>query len=249
MGKVGEREGRKKQRVSQRRNTAQTQAYIQLPSLQAILACAFCSLIFLMGFMLPTGQLLLWAIPHMSLELPDQLWRYVAGSLGLSLLAMTIITVFALLLAFAARTHNSRLANWSVKISTMGYALPGTVLAVGLLAPIIALDHYLARLGFSTPLLQGSIVVMLLAYSVRFMAVAFSPIESNLLRVTPSIDAVSSSLAVAGLGMLRPVHFPMLRAGVLPAMGLVFVAATNELPMTFMPPPVSLQPRASRTYS
>ena len=248
MVTVLERHGRNKQRYSQMRNTAQKQAYIQLPSLQAILACAFCSLIFLMGFMLPTGQLLLWAIPHMSLELTDQLWRYVAGSLGLSLLAMTIITVFALLLAFAARTHNSRLANWSVKISTMGYALPGTVLAVGLLAPIIALDHYLARLGFSTPLLQGSIVVMLLAYSVRFMAVAFSPIESNLLRVTSSIDAVSRSLAVSGMGMLRRVHFPMIRVGVLTAMVLVFVDVMKELPITLMTRPFGFNTLAVRIY-
>ena len=213
------------------RNAVQARSRILLPSQQAYLACAFCGVIFFIGFMLPIGQLLLWAIPHLSLGLTDQFWRYMLGSFSLSLLAMTIITAFALLLAFAARTQNSYLANWSVKISTLGYALPGTLLAVGLLAPIAAIDHYLARLGFAAPILQGSIVVMLLAYSVRFMAVAFSPIENNLLRVTPSIDAASRSLSVSGLSMLWRVHFPMIRVGVLTAMVLVFVDVMKELPL------------------
>lgn len=243
-----ERQSRHKQRFTNSRNTVQARTRILLPSLHAYFACAFCGVIFFIGFVLPIGQLLLWAIPHLSLEITDQFWRYMLGSFSLSLLAMTIITAFALLLAFAARTQNSYLANWTVKISTLGYALPGTVLAVGLLAPIAAIDHYLARLGFATPLLQGSMVVMLLAYSVRFMAVAFSPIENNLMRVTPSIDAVSRSLSVSGLSMLRRVHFPMIRVGVLTAMVLVFVDVMKELPITLMTRPFGFNTLAVRIY-
>ena len=89
---------------------------------------------------------------------------------------------------------------------------------------------------------------MLLAYSVRFMAVAFSPIESNLLRVTSSIDAVSRSLAVSGMGMLRRVHFPMIRVGVLTAMVLVFVDVMKELPITLMTRPFGFNTLAVRIY-
>ena len=89
---------------------------------------------------------------------------------------------------------------------------------------------------------------MLLAYSVRFMAVAFSPIENNLLRVTPSIDAASRSLSVSGLSMLWRVHFPMIRVGVLTAMVLVFVDVMKELPITLMTRPFGFNTLAVRIY-
>ena len=243
-----ERQSRAKQNFSYQRGETEPSSRIVLSRVQGYLACLFCGCIFSIGFILPIGQLLAWAIPQLSLELTDQFWRYVIGSLSLSLLAMTIITGLALLLAFAARTEKGRLVNWAVRISTLGYALPGTVLAVGLLAPIAAIDHFLADIGFATPILQGSIVVMLLAYSVRFMAVAFSPIESNLLRVTPSIDSASRSLAVSGLGMLRRVHFPIIRVGVLTAMVLVFVDVMKELPITLMTRPFGFNTLAVRIY-
>ena len=130
----------------------------------------------------------------------------------------------------------------------MGYALPGTVLAVGLFVPVAAMDNMLSALGFSTPLLQGTMVVMLLAYSVRFMAVAFAPLESNLLRITPSIDAASRSLGVSGIRMLAKVHLPMVRGGLLTAMVLVFVDVMKELPITLMTRPFGFNTLAVRIF-
>ena len=170
------------------------------------------------------------------------------GSVTLALIAMVLITGLALLTAFAARTDNSRFSAIAVRISTLGYAVPGTVLAVGLFAPIALFDQWLAGSGVTAPLLQGTLVVMMLAYSVRFMAVAFTPLENNLLRITPSIDAAAKSLGVSGLNMLAKVHIPMLRGGVATAMILVFVDVMKELPITLMTRPFGFNTLAVRIF-
>jgi iron(III) transport system permease protein len=205
-------------------------------------------LVFSLAFVMPVMRLLYWAVPNMDTELTTQFWAYVAGSTSLSLLAMLMIAGLALLMAFSARTYNSPFAKIVVRISTMGYALPGTVLAVGLFVPVAAIDNALGAMGLSTPLLQGTMVVMLLAYSVRFMAVAFSPLESNLLRITPSIDAASRSLGVSGIKMLAKVHLPMVKGGLLTAMVLVFVDVMKELPITLMTRPFGFNTLAVRIF-
>jgi iron(III) transport system permease protein len=91
-------------------------------------------------------------------------------------------------------------------------------------------------------------VVMMLAYSVRFMAVAFTPLESNLLRITPSIDAAAKSLGVSGVKMLGKVHMPMIRGGVATAMILVFVDVMKELPITLMTRPFGFNTLAVRIF-
>ena len=197
---------------------------------------------------MPVMRLLYWAVPNMNADLTTQFWAYVAGSTSLSLIAMLMIAGLALLMAFTARTYNSPFAKIVVRISTMGYALPGTVLAVGLFVPVAAIDNVLGAMGLSTPLLQGTMVVMLLAYSVRFMAVAFTPLESNLLRITPSIDAASRSLGVSGIKMLAKVHLPMVKGGLLTAMVLVFVDVMKELPITLMTRPFGFNTLAVRIF-
>ena len=243
-----ERRSRAGQRFSQARSSKSVAGRIYLRGVHRWLALLVCLLVFSLAFMMPVMRLLYWAIPNMDVELTSQFWRYVAGSTSLSLIAMLMIAGLALLMAFSARTYNSPFAKIAVRISTMGYALPGTVLAVGLFVPVAAIDNALGAIGVPTPLLQGTMVVMLLAYSVRFMAVAFSPLESNLLRITPSIDAASRSLGVSGIKMLTKVHLPMVKGGLLTAMLLVFVDVMKELPITLMTRPFGFNTLAVRIF-
>jgi iron(III) transport system permease protein len=161
---------------------------------------------------------------------------------------MLLIATLALLMAFAARTHDTAVARIAVRISTLGYALPGTVLAIGLYAPVVGIDRLLQAMGAESNFLQGTMLVMLLAYSVRFMAVAFAPLESNMLRITPSLDAAARSMGVSGLNMLRRVHLPMVRGGLLTAMILVFVDVMKELPITLMTRPFGFNTLAVRIF-
>jgi iron(III) transport system permease protein len=243
-----ERRSRASQRFSQTRSSKSVAGRIHLSGMFRWLALLACLLVFSLAFVMPVMRLLYWAVPNMDTELTTQFWAYVAGSTSLSLLAMLMIAGLALLMAFSARTYNSPFAKIVVRISTMGYALPGTVLAVGLFVPVAAIDNALGAMGLSTPLLQGTMVVMLLAYSVRFMAVAFSPLESNLLRITPSIDAASRSLGVSGIKMLAKVHLPMVKGGLLTAMVLVFVDVMKELPITLMTRPFGFNTLAVRIF-
>ena len=243
-----ERHSRASQRFSQTRSATLVVSRIRLKVVSRWSATIFCLLVFSLAFVMPVIRLLYWAIPNLDVELTAQFWRYMVGSTSLSMIAMAMIAGLALLMAFAARTYNQPFAKIAVRISTMGYALPGTVLAVGLFVPVAAMDNMLSALGFSTPLLQGTMVVMLLAYSVRFMAVAFAPLESNLLRITPSIDAASRSLGVSGVRMLAKVHLPMVRGGLLTAMVLVFVDVMKELPITLMTRPFGFNTLAVRIF-
>ena len=243
-----ERRSRAGQRFSQARSSKSVAGRIYLRGTYRWLALLACLLVFSLAFVMPVMRLLYWAIPNMDVELTSQFWRYVAGSTSLSLIAMLMIAGLALLMAFSARTYNSPFAKMAVRVSTMGYALPGTVLAVGLFVPVAAIDNMLGAIGVPTPLLQGTMVVMLLAYSVRFMAVAFSPLESNLLRITPSIDAASRSLGVSGIKMLTKVHLPMVKGGLLTAMILVFVDVMKELPITLMTRPFGFNTLAVRIF-
>ena len=243
-----ERKSRASQRFSQTRSSKSVAGRIHLSGSYRWLALLVCVLVFSLAFVMPVMRLLYWAVPNMNADLTTQFWGYVAGSTSLSLIAMMMIAGLALLMAFTARTYNSPFAKIVVRISTMGYALPGTVLAVGLFVPVAAIDNALGAMGLSTPLLQGTMVVMLLAYSVRFMAVAFTPLESNLLRITPSIDAASRSLGVSGIKMLAKVHLPMVKGGLLTAMVLVFVDVMKELPITLMTRPFGFNTLAVRIF-
>ena len=243
-----ERRSRASQRFSQTRSAKSVAGRIRLSGVDRWLALLVCVLVFSLAFVMPVMRLLYWAVPNMNADITSQFLGYVAGSTSLSLIAMLMIAGLALLMAFTARTYNSPFAKIVVRISTMGYALPGTVLAVGLFVPVAAIDNVLGAMGLSTPLLQGTMVVMLLAYSVRFMAVAFTPLESNLLRITPSIDAASRSLGVSGIKMLAKVHLPMVKGRLLTAMVLVFVDVMKELPITLMTRPFGFNTLAVRIF-
>uniref|UniRef100_UPI0026F19D2C ABC transporter permease n=1 Tax=Malonomonas rubra TaxID=57040 RepID=UPI0026F19D2C len=146
-------------------------------------------------------------------------------------------------LAYAGRRHQDRLTQGLIRIATLGYALPGTVLAVGIFIPLAALDNFFidsARrlIDLELPqLLQGTVMIMLLAYLIRFMAAGFKSIDSAMHRVTSNIDEASRLMGLRGIKLLAKVHLPMLRGGIFTALTLVFVDVMKEMPITLMTRP------------
>lgn len=245
---VIERRSRAAQRYSQSQHADLSGSRFVLTGKRRWAAVMLCMLVFAFAFVMPTLRLLTWAVPSLSYDLHNHFFGYVWGTLSLASLAMLLITVLALLLAYGARINQSLLTRFAVRTSTLGYALPGTVLAIGLFAPISMLNHWLQGYGIPTGWLQGTFVIMLMAYGVRFMAVAYTPIENNYLRITPSIDDAAHSLGSTGMQLLRRVHLPIVRRGILTAMVLVFVDVMKELPITLMTRPFGFNTLAVRVF-
>jgi iron(III) transport system permease protein len=157
------------------------------------------------------------------------------------------------LLGYALRRRDDALTRGLARVATLGYALPGSVLAVGLFVPVAALNGWLAdaaaAFGRGWPFyLQGTVAVLLLAYAVRFLAVGHAPIDGQLARLRPQLDESARLLGASGFGLARRVHLPLLRAGLVTAAALVFVDVMKEMPITLMTRPFGWDTLAVRVY-
>ncbi|MEK9967920.1 MAG: iron ABC transporter permease [Ferrovibrio sp.] len=225
-----------------------------LPPLQAALTMMACSLPILLGFLLPGGWLLRLALIEGDGFSLGRLAGFTANSFTLAGLSATVLIAIALALAYMHRIANSRLANWLIRLATMGYAVPGSVIAIGVLLPLAAFDHVINRwseslFGLSPGLLlSGTVVALLYAYSVRFLAVAFNAVDGGLHRIRPSLDHAARVLGETPLGVVRRVHAPLLRGSLLTAAMLIFVDVLKELPATMIVRPFDFDTLAVRVY-
>ena len=206
------------------------------------------------AFVIPVIQLLLWTVEIIGEELNSRYLGFLVHSLYLGIIAALTTCFFALVLSFAKRQYPDKLSLFLVKVSTMGYALPGTILAVGIFIPVAYVDNLLNNVlmsVFSTDagqVLQGTLTVMIIAYLIRFMAPGFNAIDSSMQRITKSIDEASRSMGIKGLNMLRRVHIPIIKSGVLTALTLVFVDVMKEMPITLMTRPFGWDTLAVKIY-
>jgi iron(III) transport system permease protein len=206
-------------------------------------AAIYCALVVAIAFVVPLVQLIIWALDVYQVDLDARYFEFLWHSLALGAIAAGICAVVALTLSYAARRSRRKATHWLTRIATLGYALPGPVLAVGTYIPIAWLDNHLAdwlKQVFGVDaghLLQGTLITMLAAYTVRFLAVSFNPIDGNMQRITRSVDDAARSLGVAGIRMLQRVHVPILRGGIITGMLLVFVDVMKEMPITLMTRP------------
>jgi iron(III) transport system permease protein len=163
--------------------------------------------------------------------------------------------VIAVVLAYSKRLYpQQRSLTVAARFSSLGYALPGAVLAIGVIIPLAAFDNsvdaFMQRhFGFGTGLLlSGTPFAIVFAYSVRFLAVSTGSVESSLAKVTPSMDMASRSLGLNPLQTLRRVHLPLIRGGLLTAVLVVFVDSMKELPATLILRPFNYDTLATYVY-
>ena len=226
---------------------------IHLPGLRGGLALVFCALPVVLGFGVPAGTLAVWAV---GAETTTDGFAALAGnSLMLAGLTGALAVLVALVLAYARRLHPSRLVGGAVRLASLGYAIPGGVIAVGTLVPLAALDKTVAgflerHFGLSVGLLlTGSIAALIYAYLVRFLAVSANTVEASLAKVTPSMEAAARTLGLGTLATLRRVHAPIIRGSLLSAALLVFVDVMKELPATLIIRPFNFDTLATRTFT
>ena len=224
---------------------------------RAVGASFVAGLVLFLAFVLPVIQLCLWSYEIIAADLDrrylDLLWH----TLLLGGLAMMLTITGALLLAFARRANARKkdlLIDNAVTVATLGYALPGSVLAVGVMLAVTGIDNVIGAFwqvltGVEVgQLLGGTVVALLIAYMVRFLAVAFGPIESSLQRIRPSLAESARSLGAENLRIFRAIYLPLLRPGLLTAALLVLVDVMKEMPATLLLRPFGWDTLAVRIF-
>jgi iron(III) transport system permease protein len=221
---------------------------------RAWMAVCVCAFPLLLGFVLPTGQLLVWSVQTAHVMVDDNFFVLATHTLMLALTTALIAAALALFLAYGRRTLGSPVVNASVRVAGMGYAIPGTVIAVGVLLPLAWFDNTLdsfarASFGVSTGLLlSGTWFALVFAYLARFLAVSLNTTDAGLAKVSSTMDDTARTLGCAPMEVVGRVHVPMLRGSLLTAILLVFVDVMKELPATLVLRPFNFNTLAVRAY-
>ncbi len=228
---------------------------IVLSGWKACTAICFAASVLFFAFVLPIMQLSGWAAHSLMQSFDQRYLEFLLHSLLLSAMATLITCFVAILLVYAVRLYSNTFTRIAVRIATIGYALPGAVLAVGIFIPLAWLDDQLNEWLLTLfqieagLLIQGTVGVMLIAYMTRFLAVAHYPIDSAMQRITRSIDEAAMGFGLTGWAVLRSVHLPMLKTGIFTAAALVFVDIMKEMPITLMTRPFGWDTLAVRIFS
>ena len=225
-----------------------------LRGLRGVGAALVCALPVILGFLFPAGEL-----ARLAFVAGDPMWGprfyvFAFNSLKMAGGAAVLLVLIALFLAYAQRLQGGRGVALAVQAASLGYALPGAVIAVGILIPLAAFDNALdgvmrAWFGVSTGLLlTGTIAALLFAYIVRYLSVALKTTEAAFARIPRSMDEAARNLGATPRALLWRVHMPLVRRGMLTAAILVFADVMKELPATLIVRPFNFDTLAIRVF-
>ena len=222
---------------------------------RAGLAFGFCILPVVFGFLLPGAILLEMSIEAGDAQFGSRFLRLASNSFIMAAVTAVIAVLIAAIMAYGVRLDPGRITAAANRVAAMGYAVPGTVIAVGVLIPFAIFDNALdgwmrANFGLSTGLLlTGTIAALVFAYLVRFLAIALNTVEASLGKIKPSMDDAARSLGQGAGGTMIRVHAPIMWGSLLTAGLLVFVDVMKELPATLIMRPFNFDTLAVQAYS
>ncbi|MFM5010094.1 ABC transporter permease [Aeromonas sp. R9-2] len=249
-----ERRSRSRQQVFQKSMGHEQPLRYPLKGIRRALAGLWCWGLVLAGFGLPFVILLDYGVRYFELSWTPEFVRFAGNSLLISALTALLAMGIALLLGFFRRLDGGIKSLLPLRIAAMGYAMPGTVLAIGVLVPLTALDfaindlaEWLGRQGPGL-LLTGTITAIVFGYLVRFVAIAIGSVESSMGKISPSLDMAARSLGQGDGGMLRRVHLPLVRRGLFAGAMLVFIESMKELPAALLLRPFNFDTLATHVY-
>ncbi len=249
-----ERRSRRNQRYHQTTTRYRALPGYRLHGIRAWLAVLACGLPLVLGFVVPAAVLGDYALSYLDEHAFARFVGDFVNSMMLASSAAAVCVAVAVFLAYGVRLNGGKLLAGLNRFASIGYAVPGSVLAVGAVPPLARLDHAIDGLaeslfGISTGLvLSGTVAALIFAYVVRFLALANGAVESGLSKVTPNMDAAARTLGEGPGGTLLRVHLPLIRGGILAGAILVFVEVMKELPATILLRPFNFQTLATRTY-
>ena len=227
----------------------------RLYGFKAAAASLLCLLPLMIGFLIPAGILLRMALIEGDAQFGERFFHLARNSFVLATMTAIAGVVIAVLLAYAVRMTRHPIARLVNRIVGLGYAFPGSVIAVGVLIPVTRLDNWLSStiLSFTgyNPglLLTGGVAALVYAYLVRFLTVSLQTVETSLAKIKPSMDDAARSLGYGQSETLQRIHLPLLRGSLLTAGLLVFVDVMKELPATLVMRPFNFDTLATQTYT
>ena len=251
---IMERVSRKKARYHNSSGKITRFSEYRLKGLKAWVAFATCAIPVFLGFLLPAGQLSIWALDTWREMVDDQFFELARNSFLLGFGAALISVILALFLGYGKRIMPGKATIASIRMASIGYAIPGTVVAVGVIIPFAWLDGRIdtfmqSSFGISSGLiLSGTIVAVMFAYVVRFLAISLQTVESGLEKIKPSMDDAARSLGCRPGETLYKIHIPLMKSSTLTAMMIVFVDVMKELPATLILRPFDFNTLAVRAF-
>ena len=250
-----ERAGRRYERSNIRASKDTPPSGVKLEGAKGLIAALACSMPVLLGFILPAGVLLGFALERGGFVTGAAFRAAAFNSITVAALASMVILVLGIFVAYANKLGRSAAVSVAMRLITAGYAMPGAVLGIGVLVPLAAFDNavdgYLREyFGVSTGLiLTGSVAALIYAYIVRFLAIALGSVEAGMERLTPNIIAAARTLGRGPLATLVEIELPLLRPALFSAALLVFVEAMKELSATLILRPFNFETLATLVYA
>lgn len=244
---------RKSAQAYQSKQRGKTQR-VQTSRAKSILLLLLCMLPILLGFLIPFVQLSSWAFAYSQASSFSEYFELATNSLLLASAGAIVIVCFALVVSYAKRRKESASIVFSSRVVSLGYAMPGTVIAVGILMPMGWLDHQINMITMTLAdttvglIFSGSIFVLIFAYLVRFASIALQHTDTGLQAISKSIDEVSLSLNKTPFYTFKRVHLPLVKASLLSALLLVFVDILKELPATLVLRPFNFNTLAVKAF-
>ena len=227
----------------------------KLRNIRAIIAFFACLIPIGLGFLMPGGLLLQMTLNNWDTILDPRFFDFASHSLILAIITAFLSIIVALVMAYGVRLNHNLTMTIPTRIAAMGYAIPGSVIAVGILIPVGRLDNFIdsfmrSTFNISTGLIfSGTIIALVYAYLVRFLAVSYGAVESSLSKIKPNLDEAARSLGHRPTSTLIQVHAPMMWGGLLTAGMLTFVDVMKELPATLVIRPFNFDTLAIRVYN
>jgi iron(III) transport system permease protein len=250
-----ERYSRRKQKLYQTQFNSHEDFRYDLSGWKKWLALFWCWGLVATAFIFPLMQLISYAYTYFEQSWTEEFRQYALNSLKVSLTAAIVAVSVALVLNFYARLKQNRTSVALMRLSSMGYAVPGTVLAIGVMVPVLTLDHSVNDIakamqwGRPGLIFSGTMFAIIFAMLVRFSAVAIGSIESSLNKVSPSLDMAARTMGCQANSMLWRVHFPLVRRGALIAGLLVFIESMKELNASLLLRPFNFETLATYVYN
>ncbi|MFO7745754.1 MAG: iron ABC transporter permease [Psychroflexus sp.] len=202
-----------------------------------------------LGFILPVVQLVIWVKQTFSKVWNVEFISITLESFGIAFLTASVTVLVALLLLFFTKWNKIELLKTTSKLGVLGYAIPGIIIAIGVLIPSLYLDKWLIEKNITSKLiLNATLIALVYAYVVRFLAVAYQPLESSSLKIDRSLSDSSKVLGKGNFRTFFKIEFPLIRTGLLSAFILVFIDILKELPLTLIMKPYDVNTLAVKAF-
>lgn len=222
---------------------------INMSMRNGIYAFLWCLLIVLLGFIIPIIQLFLWLIDTYSYLFDSEFLEIITNTIIIGSFASVLIVLISIYASYVNRSTSNMYTKFSLKIFSVGYSIPGVVIAVGIIIPITLIDDLQAVI-FGSPIfyLSGSFIALIIAYLSRFSTISFNATESGLSKIKNNIDLTAKSFGFSNFMILKNIHIPMMKTTVITALILVFVDIVKELPATLILRPFNFDTLAIHIY-